>query len=263
MTPPPAPNALSLVYHLGRGTFRHTVRQRLFLNVVVFGFGMVGLSIVVGNITFGFTDRVVRSIGLGGISLALTLMAILVSIGLVHEEIEKKTLFVILTKPLRRWNYVVGRYAGLLGCLAVALIGFTLALAVALWMVNGMISSGDLVALFGAYVEAAVLGAFGLTLSTFSTPTLSAGIALGFWMAASTSTALVRLTLNAEGYVHQLAQAIHWLLPNLSALNFREAAAYADPIAVDLVAKSCVAGAAHAVFWLAIACIVLGRREMT
>ena len=76
-------------------TLRQTVRQRLFLNIGIFGIGMVLLAMLVGSITYGFPDRVVRSIGLSGVTIAVDLMALLLGVGLIHEEIDRKTLFVV------------------------------------------------------------------------------------------------------------------------------------------------------------------------
>src|SRR5438067_1870881 len=113
------------IFIVAANTFRQTLRQRLFYNIFIFGVGMVLLSLVVGNITYGYQHRVVRSIGLSGVALALDLIAILVGVTLIHQEIDRKTLFVVLVRPIGRAQYVWGRYLGLVAALSLTLVGLT------------------------------------------------------------------------------------------------------------------------------------------
>ena len=123
---------MNALWMIASNTVRQTVRQRLFYNVALFGVGMVVLAMIVSNITFGFPDRVVRSIGLSGVTFAVDLMALLVGVTLVHQEIDKKTLFVLLTRPLTRWQYVAGRFLGLFLTIVAMTVGLGLAFAAVL-----------------------------------------------------------------------------------------------------------------------------------
>ena len=244
-------------------TLRQTVRQRLFLNIGIFGIGMVLLAMLVGSITYGFPDRVVRSIGLSGVTIAVDLMALLLGVGLIHEEIDRKTLFVVLTRPVERWQYVFGRGLGLWAALSVALGGFSIIFFVVLAGTLGSPRPSDAIALLSVLPEAAVLGAFGLVLSSFSTPTLSAGIGVGFWIAAATTDDLLRLSSAGDSAsLKWLAKAVYYALPSLARFNFREGAVYDFPVAWGEVLPALSYGAFYAIFLLAVASIILSRREM-
>ena len=243
-------------------TLRQTIRQRLFVNVVVFGVGLIALSVVVSFLSYGYPDRVVRSLGLSGVSLSLNLMGLLVSVSLVHQEIDRKTLFVLLTRPLTRTQYVIGRFLGLQLALVLVLLGFGLIYVFALSMTFGRLTPQDVVALLACLPEAAILSAFGLVLSCFSTPTLSAGIGLGFWVAAATTDDLVRLTRDGDEFSKMVAQGIYYVLPALSRFDFREAAVYGDAIASADVGFVLLYGASYAAALVVLAGIVLSRREM-
>lgn len=243
-------------------TLRETLRKRLYLNIVVFGVGMVLFAMVVGNVTFGYTDRVVRSIGLSGVSIAVDLMALLVAVGLVHREIEAKTLFAVLTRPIRRWQYILGRFFGLMFAVVTALAGFSVVFVIILLAVSGQPTVNDFFALAASIPEAAVLGALGLVLSSFSTPTVSAGIGLGVWIAGTAVDDLIRLTESAGGSVRALAQAAYYTLPAMERFNFREAAVYALPLSPSEFAGAFVYGLAYAAFLLSLASLILARREM-
>ncbi len=254
---------MTSIFVLAINTFRQTMRQRLLYNIAIFGVGMVLVSMVIGNITFGYPDRVVRSIGLSGVAIALDLIALLVGVTLIHQEIDRKTLFVVLIRPIERWQYVCGRYLGLLMAIALMGLGLSVVFIVTLLSVGGTPGANDFIALLAAVPEAALLGGIGLTLSAFSTPTLSAGIGLGLWLSAATTDDLVRLTAKAESVeVKYLAKFIYYALPSLHRLNFREAAIYQDPVSTAEFVSALGYGALYACALVAIASLILSRREM-
>jgi Cu-processing system permease protein len=251
---------------IASNTLRQIVRQRTFLNIAIFGLAMILLAVVVSNITFGYRDRVVRSIGLSGVTLAVDLMALLLSVGLIHSELDRKTLFVVLTRPLDRTSYVLGRALGLFTVLALATAGFGIVVISTLAMVEGTPTLHDLYALIGGFVEAALLGSFGLVLSAFTTPMLGTGMGLGFWIAASSTDDLVRLSrLSLEGSPagnETLALVISWALPNLQRLNFRTEAVYQLTIPGLEFGLALLYGGLWALAFLFLAGFVLSRREM-
>lgn len=250
------------IWLVAANTLRETVRKRLYLNIVVFGVGMVLFAMVVGNVTFGYTDRVVRSIGLSGVSIAVGLMSLLVAVGLVHQEIETKTLFAVLTRPVRRWQYILGRFVGLMLAVMTALVAFAFVFGLVLSAVGGRPTINDVVALVVSIPEAAVLGALGLVLSSFSTPTVSAGVGLGVWIAGAVSDDLVRLTSTAGGSVRALAQGAHYVLPAMERFNFREAAVYGLSLSASEVFGAFLYGSVYAAALLSLASLILARREM-
>lgn len=255
-------SALSTIGVIATNTVREVVRQRLFLNIAVFGVGMVLFGMVVSNLTFGYPDRVVRSIGLSGVSIAANLMGLLLGVGLIHREIDRKTLFVVLTRPVERWQYVVGRYLGLVASLMGVTVGFSLVFVVVLLYVGGTPHGQDAVAVGMALIEACLLGSFALALSSFSTPTLSAGIGLGFWIACASTDDLVNLTAQAEPMTRALARGISTVLPAFARFDFREAAVYADAVEAWRVLWTVGYGGLYAVGFVALASLILGRREM-
>lgn len=253
---------MTAIFVIARNTLRQAVRERLFFNVAVFGVGMVLLSMVVAQITIGYSERVVRSIGLSGVTIAVDLVALLLSTSLIHQEIDRKTLFVVLTRPVRRWKYLVGRYLGLLMSVGLALIGFSIVFVLVLGAVGEPPSKEDLLALAAVLPEAAILAGFGVMLSCFSTPMLSTGIGLGFWAASASTDDLVRLTAKAEGPIKGLMQLIYYALPSLARLDFRTQAVYQQSIAASDFAVSFGYGLVYAAFLVAVASVILSRREM-
>ena len=157
---------------------------------------------------------------------------------------------------------MAGRYLGLLLAVALALVGFAVVFLITLRLAGGTLTSSDLVALLAILPEAAILGGFGLVLSAFSTPTLSTGIGLGFWMAAATTDDLVGLTANADLPLKLVAKAAYYVLPSFARLDFRDAAVYQASVAPAEVGYSLAYGMLYAVGLVALASVILTRREM-
>jgi Cu-processing system permease protein len=254
---------MNAIWVIALNAFRQTMRQRLFYNVAVFGIGMMLLSMVVGNLTFGYPDRVVRSIGLSGVSIALNLVGLLVGVGLIHQEIDKKTLFVVLTRPVRTWQYVLGRYLGLVLTLFVAAAGLSVVFLLTLVSSSGTPAAQDFLALIATIPEAAILGGLGIVLSSFSTPTLSAGIGIGMWIACSALDDFVRLAEKAQAQsTATIARVVSYILPNLSRFNFREVAIYQSAPPFNEFFFALAYGGLYALALVALASAILSRREM-
>jgi len=95
-------------------TFREAVRDRVLYNLIVFALMMIGASILVGEISIGIDRLVIINLGLSAISIFGLVMAIFIGVGLVYKEMEKRTLYSVLAKPVRRWEFLVGKFGGLL-----------------------------------------------------------------------------------------------------------------------------------------------------
>src|SRR5277367_6797561 len=132
-------------------TFREAVRDRVLYNLIFFAFLMIGAAILVGQISIGIERLVIINLGLSAISLFGLVMAIFIGVGLVSKEIEKRTLYSLLAKPIRRWEFIAGKYGGLLLTLAVNTAFMTLGLAAALYYVGHPYLRSDVTILAAVY----------------------------------------------------------------------------------------------------------------
>src|SRR4030081_2685806 len=107
------------VTHIARNTFREAVRDRVLYNLVAFALLLSGAAVLVGQISIDIEHLVVINLGLTAVSLFGVVIAIFIGIGLVSKEIEKRTLYTVLSRPVRRWEFIVGKFFGLAGTLAV------------------------------------------------------------------------------------------------------------------------------------------------
>src|ERR1700690_2848576 len=107
------------IVHIASNTFREAVRDRVLYNLIAFALLMSGAAILVGQISIGIERLVVINLGLTAVSLFGVVIAIFIGIGLVSKEIDKRTLYTVLSRPVQRWEFIVGKFLGLAGTLAV------------------------------------------------------------------------------------------------------------------------------------------------
>lgn len=253
---------MNKLWLLATNTIREVVRQKLFLNVIVFGVLMIIFAQVVANLTFGRADRVVRSIGLSGMALALDLLAVLLGVAIVHREIERKTALVVLTRPVSRGTFIAGRFAGVATANTLAAVGFAAVFVSTLLSVRGTPTGLDFLAMGGALLESWIVAAFAVLLSCITTPSLGAGVALGFIIAAASIDDVVNLTAKDGGFMHDFAVALSYVLPSFSRLNFRDAAVYGDVVPAVTVAQAVGYSAAFAAIFLVLATLALRNKEL-
>ena len=196
-------------------TFREAVRDRVLYNLIFFALMMIGAAILVGQISIGIERMVIINLGLSAISIFGIIMAIFIGVGLVYKEMEKRTLYSLLSKPIHRWEFLVGKFAGLLLTLVVNTALMTLGLGLALYCVSRKFEQGDatiLVAVYFILLELALVTALALFFSCFTSPMLSTLYTLGIYIAGVFAPGIferqpVHVKLGAGGH-----HALHLLL---------------------------------------------------
>src|SRR5271167_3990443 len=140
------------VWTVAANAFREAVRDRVLYNLVFFALLMIGASILVGQISIGIEETVIVSLGLTATSVIGLMIAIFIGVGLVSKEMDKRTLYALLAKPLRRWEFLLGKYFGLLMTLVVNTAAMSLGLYGALWTVKHPLERADAYVLVAIYL---------------------------------------------------------------------------------------------------------------
>jgi hypothetical protein len=173
----------SRIGYVAFNTFREAVRDRVLYNLIVFALLISGAAVLVSEISIDVERLVVVNLGLTAVSVFGVLIAIFIGIGLVSKEIEKKTLYTVLSRPVRRWEFVVGKFFGLTGTLVVNTLFMAIGVFLALLYVAHRFEKGDLSVLAALYfivLEFFVVCALALFFSSFSTPIMSAVFSFAF-----------------------------------------------------------------------------------
>jgi len=236
------------VIHIASNTFREAVRDRVLYNLIAFALLLSGGAILVGQISIDIEKLVVINLGLTAVSLFGVVIAIFIGIGLVSKEIEKRTLYTVLSRPVRRWEFIVGKFFGLAGTLVVNTLFMALGVFGALLYLAHRFHKPDawvLVALYFIILQFLIICALALLFSSFSSPLLSAVFAFALFVIGSFAEDLRGFATMAHGVSRWLATGAAYLVPNFSALNVISSVAHEQPIAGHLILYNTVYAALY------------------
>ena len=247
-------------------TFREAVRDRVLYNLIFFALVMIGASIIVGQISIGIERLVIINLGLSAISIFGLVMSVFIGVGLVYKEMEKRTLYSLLAKPIRRWEFLVGKYAGLLLTLTVNTGLMTLALAAALYYVGRPFLRSDssvLVAVYFILLELALVTAIALFFSCFSSPMLSTLFTLGIYVTGVFSQDMRNIgDLTRSSVVKVVMRALYYLVPNFHNFNAIAVAGHGEIIPFSLVWKNTLYAILYVTVVLLASSAVFSRRNL-
>jgi ABC-type transport system involved in multi-copper enzyme maturation permease subunit len=254
------------VFAIARNAFREAVRDRVLYNLVVFVLLLIAGAIFLGEISAGQEAKIIVDLGLSAILLFGVFIAIFVGVGLVYKEIERRTLYAILSKPIGRGEFLLGKYLGL--CLTllvnVAIMGLGLSLAL-IYVQRGW---DPLVvriwpAIFLIYIELAILTGVAMLFSAFSSPALSALLAFFVFVIGHFSADLKTLATSMGSAPSRWVFAgLYYLLPNFANYNAITAAAHGQVTDGRAMAAGAGYGLIYIGVLLAATTLIFSRRNL-
>lgn len=247
-------------------TVREAVRDRLLYNLVVFAVLLTAGSLTISQLTLGDQWRIIADIGTASAQVFGTLIAVFLGVGLVARELDRRTSYALLARPLSRAEFVIGKYLGLMATLALNIGVMAVATAAVLAAHRGDLGflGGAFVAVYALLlVQLAICGAFAVLFASYSTATLATiftlaltaaghvfGEVRGFWLAAP------------EVELKQLVRVLDVVLPNLRLLDIKEVITYGDPVTAASVLWRAAYGVGYAGVVLALAALVFSRKDV-
>jgi len=255
--------------------FRESVRDKVLYNLVAFAILLIGASYVLGQLTAGQDVKIIKDLGLSATSIFGLFIAVFIGIGLVSKEVERKSVYSLLPKPIHRYQLIVGKYAGLALTLVVNMAIMTLALyGVLLYMAWGVDPAvqraWDAPALDPALLKAIALILTGLLLvtaialffSTFSTPLLSAALTFGFYVAGQFSVDLRNFdqVVDSKAAVF-LARGVYWVLPNLAQFDVKAQVVHGQAVPGTYLALTMAYAVLYIAMLLVVAAFVFSKRD--
>ena len=256
---------MNRVYYIALNTFREAVRDRVLYNLVAFAVLMCGTAILVGQISFGIEKLVVINLGLTAVSLFGVVISVFIGIGLVSKEIEKRTLYTLLSRPVRRWEFVVGKFVGLVGTLFVNTFFMAIGVLGAMLYVAHHFEKPDgwvLVAVYFIVLQFVIVTALALLFSSFSSPMMSAVFAFSLFIVGAFAEDLRGFAGMTRGITRWIATAAAYLVPNFSALNVITSVAHEQPVSRQLIFYNTVYALIYATMAICGAVLIFERRNL-
>jgi len=253
------------IVHIASNTFREAVRDRVLYNLIAFALLLSGAAILFGQISIDIEKLVVINLGLTSVSIFGVVIAIFIGIGLVSKEIEKRTLYTVLSRPVRRWEFIVGKFFGLAGTLIVNTFFMAIGVFVALFYVAHKFVAADsliLVALYFIILEFLIVCSLALLFSSFSSPLLSAVFTFSLFIIGSFAEDLRGFAAMTQGVTRWLATSAAYLVPNFSAFNVISSISHGQPVAGQLIVSNTLYALLYATMALSGAILIFENRNL-
>jgi ABC-type transport system involved in multi-copper enzyme maturation permease subunit len=221
---------LNRLLAVATNTFRETVRERVLYNLVFFALVMTLSGLLLRQLSIEQDRKIIKDVGLAAIDFFGTLIAIFIGVGLVSKEIEKRSLYPLLAKPLSRSEFFVGKYLGLALTLLVNTAVMTVGVLGTLRMVGYPADLHLLQAIYPIYLGLLLVVALALLLSTQTSSALAAVGTVGVVLAGRYSDVIRNMRQVAPGAPQELVSVLYYLLPNFANFDFKDKVAYGDPV---------------------------------
>lgn len=262
------------IWHIAVAVFRESVRDRVPYAMVMFAVLLMAASFLISQLTAGQDLKIIKDLGLAALSIFGLMIAVFLGIGLVSKEVERKSIFGLLSKPITRTQFILGKYAGLLATLVINLGVMTLALYAVLFYMN--LTAGAerqawpapamdprlLIAVVLIVGEIAIITAVALFFSTFSSPLLSALLTLGLWVAGHFNADLRNFGAVVDSApIVALARALYYVLPNLAPFDVKAEVVHGLPVAMRHVGLTLLYAVVYSSVVLTAAVAIFRRRD--
>lgn len=209
------------IISIAKNTFRETIRDKILYGILAFAFLFLGSTIFFGSISLGEDIKVVKDFGLAGIYIFSVIIAIFLGTSLVYKEIEKKTLYIIFSKPVAIYQFVVGKFFGLWLSITLNVLLMTIVHLIIVKIKGG---GFDLIALYAILLlifELAVFVALTILFSSVTTPLAGTIFSIIILYIGHSLEMLKKYAEKASEAMKIFANTVYYILPNLEKFNLR------------------------------------------
>ena len=246
-------------------TFKEAVRDKVLYNLIVFALLMIGCAILFSSISVGIQQIIVIDLGLSSISVFGLIMAIFIGIGLVSKEIERRTIYHILAKPVRRYEFIVGKYLGLVLTLVINTAIMTVGFYLAVFYQTRQLGAANLAPLETIYfilLQLAIVVGLAVFFSTISTPILSAVFTFCVYVIGHFLSEIRWLGQSTNiGMAEKFTAAVYYLLPNFSDFDFITRTAHGEAISGALLLSNSLYALLYVTVLVSASILIFEERE--
>ena len=249
-------------FAIASNTFKETIRDRVLYLLLFFAASTIIFSRILALLTVGDRIKVIKDVGLASLSLFGALMAIVMGTGLVYKEIDKKTIYTLISKPIHRFQFLLGKFIGLSFTLFLMLVLMSVILIALVFLHTLKVEWNLLAAIFLIYLELSLVTSVAILFSCFSTPILSSIFSLSFYLIGHLSWGLKTIIQKIEpGAQKLLVQGLYFLLPDLEKFNIKTEVVHYLPLPSQFFLYSILYGIFYTLFVLTLAYLIFRKRD--
>jgi len=243
-------------------TFRESVRERVLYNLVFFAVLMTLSGLLLNKLSVRQDDKIIKDLGLASIEIFGTLIAIFVGVTLVSKELERRSLYPLLAKPLRRHEFLLGKFLGLSLTLLVNAALMTLGLYLTLFLTDRGVELGLLKAIGPIYLSLVLVVALALLFSTLTSSALASVCTVSVVVAGRFSDVIHNMKDVIPDAPVALIQLLYYALPNFGNFDFKNRVVYGDPVGWSDLGWATTYAAVYVGLVLTASALVFERKEL-
>ncbi|MCI0471612.1 MAG: ABC transporter permease [Candidatus Aminicenantes bacterium] len=250
------------IYAIALNTFKEAVRNKVYYLLIVVGVLFALSSYVMSLLTIGDKVKVIKDIGLASINFFCVLIAIFSGINLVFKEIERKTIYNIVSKPISRSSFILGKFSGLALTLAVALAAMGAIFFIFLFISTGEFDARIVFYFILLYFELLIISAVSILFSSFSTPILSSIFTISIYLIGHISWTFNEFKhLLTGGFKKIVAYLFYYIIPNLEKLNIKNSIVLENRFSGDILFTSMLYAVCYISAILILAVLIFNKKE--
>jgi len=265
---------MNKIWTVAKNTFIEAIRDKVLYSLVLFAFLLIASSLVLSSLSAEQHNKFVKDFALASISIFGIMLSIFLSVGLVYKEIERKTVYNIFSKPLYRYQFIVGKYLGIaLTLLIITFLMFLISLLLVSYFelsnkefvkfyYGGHYFKEFILAVYFQYLEFLIIIGIALVLSSFTTPIISVLLSFLAFAIGRTSSDIRHFAEEVDSpVVTVISEILYRVIPNLEKLNYRSEAVYGGNITNMLILNTTIYAVLYVLILLFLSVVIFERRE--
>ncbi|KMQ50018.1 ABC transporter permease [Chitinispirillum alkaliphilum] len=244
-------------------TFKETIRNKILYNILLVAGVVLFISMSFGDLSVFSRSQVMADFGMATMSLTGLLLAVFIGVGMIGMEISTRTVYGVLTRPVGRASFILGKFAGLFVTLVLNLLIIASLFISSIHLMGGDLNWGIISAILLIMLEMAVVIAAAIFFSSFTTPTLAAIFTLGFYAAGHLNT---YINIGAGGFDNVIWRGVlglvYYVLPNLDHFNIRTQVVYGQQIAEGFFPLVLLYGVLYTALFLFLSVWIFSRKDL-
>lgn len=253
---------------LALNTLKETIRDKVLYVILIFALIMISSGLLLSFLSLNQQSKIVMDLGLSSISIFGLILTVFVGTSLVSKEIDKKTIYLLISKPIRRSGFIFGKFLGLSITLLIIMVAMAITFYAVLWYTLSLTHESiwtfvpnSAMALILIYLEMMLLTASAIFFSTFASPVMSAMFTLGVYIIGHMSNDLLSLgEMSGQAFFSQFTQLIFYILPDLERLNLKNVL-MSQPVSMEIFGSSLAYGLSYIAALLILSMVIFEGKE--
>lgn len=251
------------VFTIAKYTFLEILKSKILVNILMLGFALFCVTFVAYQFTYGEPEKIALDFGLGALSISSVGIALFFGVNLLAKEIESRTVYMIISRPIERYQFYFGKIIGLICILSLNVLILSVLTLSVYFFVGGSYANLLLWSIFFIMIEAVVVLLVVSTLTLLTTSTLSIMLSIGVYISghaipAATETSFVKNSV----ILKYIIDIYHFLLPGFYKFNIKNFVLYKQDLDTPYIISVLVYGILYMCFLIGIGIFIFNRKSL-